>query len=90
MRKNTNDNMSRAIAERLQSQRWAESIGQKVETERRLRARSRSRLFVAMCLFVVAGFFTADELLDDDSDAENMYTMVEQVTFSDFSGRIVE
>lgn len=82
--------MSRAIAERLQSQTWAEAIGQKVETERRARARNRGRLFAAMCLFVFAGFVTADELLDEDSDAENMYTMVEQVTFSHFSGRLVE
>ncbi len=90
MKKKSDNAMSLAISDRLKSETWAETIGQKVEFARRERARSRSRLFIAMCLFIFAGFVTADEVLDDDNDIENMYTMVEQVTFAGFSTGISE
>lgn len=90
MKKKSDNAMSLAITARLKSETWAETIGQKVELVRRERARSRSRMFIAMCLFVFAGFVTADEILDEDNDVENMYTMVEQVTFAGFSGGISE
>lgn len=90
MKKKQNNTMTEAITERLRSESWASQLGARVEDSRRSRSRNRNRFIVALAFFVIAGFLTTDELLDDDSDAENMYAMVEQVTLVTFSGRIVE
>jgi hypothetical protein len=90
MKKKTNNAIAQAIAERLHSDSWAGDLSARVEDSRRNRSRNRNRFLVAMAFFVIAGFLTTDELLDDDNDAENMYAMVEQVTLVPFAGRIVE
>jgi len=90
MKKKTDDAMAQAITERLNSNSWAGNLSARVEDSRRSRSRNKNRFMVALAFFAVAGFLTTDELLDDDNDAENMYTMVEQVTLVPFTGRIVD
>lgn len=90
MKNKQNDTLTAAITERLRSDSWASQLSHRVEDSRRNRIRNRNRFVVALAFFAIAGFLTTDELLDDDSDAENMYAMVEQVTLVTFSGRIVE
>jgi len=90
MKKSKNSAMDQAIAARLQSDSWAGNLSARVEDSRRKHSRNRNRFMVALAFFAVAGFLTTDELLDEETDAENMYAMVEQVTLTPFAGRIIE
>ncbi len=90
MKEEKRNAMSREIADRLRSPTWSVELQQKVETARRQKNQSRARLLVAMAFFSVAGWLTTDELLEEANSPDNIYAMVEDVTFSPFPGPLVE